>query len=619
MTGIAFDAKIVGGEIIASFTPDKDIAAPIWCFSLLAPVAVVAGGRLVTGTGGYAEIALPALRAHQTHQVTIAYADGYRPANRAWLPLGSYLRLTGGAVCPLPALPQGVIAAASPPPAPWQGLRLVPQPAAFIPATGLLQARHFALTHDFPDGERIFAQAHALARRAGFGGLAGGSLPLHLTHEPGLPPESYRLHLRPDGAELQAGDAAGAFYGCVTLMTLAQTHEAALPCGTIYDAPRFGWRGQHLDCARHFYQPETILQLMDLMALLKLNRFHWHLTDDEAFRLVLDCAPDLARHTAMRGEGALIPAVFGSGPQAGGSYDKADVARILAHASELHIAVMPEIELPAHALALTRVRPELRDPHDNGPEISIQGYRQNVLNPAMPAVMPFLEQVIAEIAQIFPRAILHLGCDELPPATWAGSPAALALCAREGLGGRDDLQGWFMAQVAALTRKYGLRPAAWEEAAKGANGGIGHDALLFSWTGQAPGIAAARAGYDVVMCPAQHCYFDMAHSPDPDDWGAAWAGAIPLEASVAWQVIPVDAADILPRVIGVQGAFWSEFTTSDAQIAPMLAPRLLGLALKGWSREAAIDGAGLTRLAASYDRVFKCLNWQTHPAPAGGG
>ena len=617
MTPIAFTAEIRGKDIIARFTPADDLAAPVWCFSLIAPVALKAGGRWVTGTGGYAEIRLPDLKAHQTHEVTIAYAGDYTPANRAWLPLGSYFRLEGGDVVALPAQPQGVIAQApATPPTPWEGLRLAPQPSAFAANMGVLQARHFRISHDFPAGDTILADADALARRAGFGGLAGGDLPLHLTRDGGLPAESYRLTLSPDRAALQAGDAAGAFYGCVTLMTLAQTHDGRIPCGTIYDAPRFGWRGQHLDCARHFYQPDTILRLLDLMALLKLNRFHWHFSDDEAFRLELDCAPDLARKTAFRGEGEVIPATFGAGIRAGGTYTKADVARILAHAASLQIDVMPEIEVPAHALALTRIVDGLRDPEDGGQEVSIQGYAQNAMNPAMPAVLPFLDRLIAELAQVFPGATLHLGCDELAPDTWAGSPAATALCARENLQGRDDLQGWFMAQVADITRKHGLRPAAWEEAAKGANGGIGHDALLFSWTGQAPGIAAARAGYDVIMCPAQHCYFDMAHSADLDDWGAAWAAFIPLEASVDWHVVPQEAADILPRVKGVQGAYWGEFTTDDRQIEPMLAPRLLGLALKGWSREGAVDGARLRGLAARYAPVFAAMDWQAHPAPA---
>ena len=182
-----------------------------------------------------------------------------------------------------------------------------------------------------------------------------------------------------------------------------------------------------------------------------------------------------------------------------------------------------------------------------------------------------------------------------------GSPKARALMAEQGLETTQDLQGWTIAKLASYAARKGLRLAAWEEAAQGSNGGIGNNAILFSWTGQGPGLDAARAGYDVVMTPAQHLYFDMAHTSDPDDWGASWAAFVDLPDTVNWD--PVPDPDLSERIIGVQGAFWSEFTTEDSQMWPMLMPRMLGLAMMAWQKDRP-DKSDLFELAARFP-----INW----------
>jgi len=608
MMNLQFDARIDGNAIAATITADRDLAAPVWCFSLMAPARVLEGAEWITGLGGYAEVRLPDLKAGRAHRVTIAHANpDFRPVNRAWLPLGGYLRLADGACHPLPALPAGIMAAPMRDAPDWNGLPLIPQPTGWEPAEGVLAATGFA-----GRGEP-FAAADALSRRLGFGGFLdpqGTRIDIH--HDPSQAEDAYVLEIAADGARLSASGRGGLFYGAVTLVTLIQTCRGRLPCGRITDRPRFGWRGQHLDCARHFYTTGTITRLMDLMALLKLNRFHWHFADDEGFRLETDALPDLWRKTAFRGEGEVVPGVFGGGIRSGGSYSRAEVAALVAHGRALNIEILPEVEVPAHALALNRAVPGLRDPRDTGTEASVQGYPENAVNPAMPATFAALEPLLAEVADLFPLGILHLGCDELAPGTWDGSPAAAALKQREGLGSRDDLQGWMMERLAGGLTRRGIRPAAWEEAARGAQGGIGHGALMFSWTGQGPGIAAARMGHDVVMCPAQHAYLDMAHTGAADDWGAAWAAFVSLEDTVDWRVVPAGAEDIAPRIAGVQGTFWSEFTTADRQMEAMLAPRILGIAVKAWNAEGALDGRGLRAIAAHYGPLFYRMGWDRH-------
>ncbi|MCX7300313.1 MAG: beta-N-acetylhexosaminidase [Rhodobacterales bacterium] len=605
---LTFDAAIEGDTIRCTIGTDRAMTAPVWCFSLMTVARVVSGGTFLRHLAGYNEVQLPDLEPGKPHEVVIAHLNpAYRIWNRAWLPLGSYLRTEGAEPVSLPALPGGVAPAQRRDLKPYDGLRLVPRPTDWVPVNGMLKAGTF-----MAEGEPLEA-ASALAERTGLGPLLGDTgVPLAVHLDPTQPPEGYLLEITPTGATISASARAGIFYAAVTLITLRQTHDGAIPCGVITDAPRFGWRGQHLDCSRHHVEPRTITRLMDLMALLKMNRFHWHFSDDEAFRLEVDCFPDLWQKTAYRGEGLPVPGVFGGGIRSGGSYTKAVAADLIAHGQEVGIEILPEVEIPAHAFAVNAVIPGLRDPEDTGTEVSIQGYPRNAMNPAMQATWDFLLPLTSEVAGMFPLGILHLGCDELAPGTWDGSPAADRLKAEHGLETRDDLQGWMMEKLAAHLAAQGIRPAAWEEAAKGNNGGLGHGALLFSWTGQGPGVAAARAGYDVVMCPAQHVYLDMAHTDDPGDWGAAWAARVDLAEVLNWSPVPEGAEDIAPRVAGVQATFWGEFTTEDRQIEALLAPRILGVATKAWDKADAMTGDELRQLALHYGPIFDAMNWDWH-------
>jgi hexosaminidase len=601
-----FDVLNEGHQLRCQITSDRDLTAPTFCFSVFVPCVVVAGGHRMKSVGGYTEVTLPDLKTGQPHEIILRHEKGdFRFGNRAWLPLGPYLRTADGPV-PLPALPAGVLPGPVPTPVPLPDgvLPLVPQPDHWQPSGGHLT---FTTLADFPQARAI----DALARRLGLSPLAqANGTPVRRKTDPSMERGAYTLIMATDGLTLSASDDTGVHHALITLLNLRETCGGEIPCGTITDTPRFDWRGQHLDCARHFYSIDTILRLLDLMALLKLNRFHWHFADDEAFRLEVDSYPDLWKRTAFRGEGELIPGLFGGGIRAGGSYSKADVAHVIAHAKALMIEVLPEVEVPAHAFALNQAVPGLRDPADNGAEESVQGYRANTINPSLPATWDFLAKLLPEVAALFPFGLLHLGCDEAPHGTWSGSPKVKALMAEHDLTTPDDVQGWMMAKLADDLSAQGIRTAAWEEAAKGANGGIGTGTLLFSWTGQGPGIEAARHGYDVVMCPAQNIYFDMAHTADPEDWGATWAAILPLENTVNWRVIPNGAEDIAARIKGVEGCFWGEFTTHDSEMEAMLAPRILGLACKAWERAEATDGPRLRALANAYAPVFDKIVWQ---------
>ncbi len=566
-----YDCRIEGDLLVCTLTPDRALRDVVFCCSGMATMAPVSGGRLVKSLGSYTEIALPSLEAGQIHHLKIAYTGGYKPANRAWMPMGSYLRHADEIIA-LPPTPLGRRPAAPISAPPLVGLALAPQPSVWRPTGQSVSIDGFAFNDQALDAVAKLADRQNMMFR--------GSHTVKIV-QTDLPIDAYALTIAPEGITLCASSYGGQFYAGITLLSLLQ--QGQLPCGEIIDTPRFGWRGQHLDTARHYYDPASIMALLDLMALLKLNRFHWHFADDEAFRIELDTLPELAQKTALRGEGQVLPALFAGSPCEGGTYSKETVRTIIDHATALNIEILPEIEAPAHALALTTIYPDTRDPGDNGTEASVQGYKRNALNPAMPRTWQILEAIVDEISALFPFNHLHLGCDELPKDTWMSSPRARALMAEHRLETTHDLQGWTIAKLAAYAVSKGQRPAAWEEAAQGSNGGIGNNAILFSWTGQGPGVDAARAGYDVVMTPAQHVYLDMAHTDDPDDWGASWAAFVDLPDTIAWD--PVPDSTVADNIIGVQGTFWSEFTTQDNQMWPMLMPRLLGVAMMAWQSD----------------------------------
>ncbi|OED37863.1 glycosyl hydrolase [Chromatiales bacterium (ex Bugula neritina AB1)] len=592
-----YQCSIENQQLRCSLIPDRDLTDAVFCCSAMAPLTVTDGGRFIKRVGSYTEIELPALSAGTSHTFFLAYTQGMPPANRAWLPQGPCLR-TGKGIISLPPSETGFkpLAATEATALPQHVLRLAPQPVDWQPATGSVFIESLRFESSAFDCGALTA-ASKLAVRRQFGTFIDpDGFPATLKSAD-VATDGYQLQITTDGVVISANSYGGRFYAAITLLTLMQNHKGNIPLGTITDAPRFAWRGQHLDTARHYYETDTIFELLDLMALLKLNRFHWHFADDEAFRLQIDCYPELWQQTEMRGEGHLLPAIFSADRQAGGSYSKQEVRQLLERAAELNIEILPEIEAPAHALAFARIFPQTRDPDDTGTETSVQGYEKNVVNPAMPHTWEILAKLVREVGALFPFGHVHLGCDELPANTWSGSPRAKLLMARHNLQTRDDLSGWFIAKLAAMVEENGQRPAAWEEAVLGSNGGIGHNALLFSWSGQGPGIQAARNGYDIVMCPAQHVYLDMAHSDNPDDWGANWAAYVSLADTIAWD--PVPNPEIADKIIGVQGAFWSEFTTRDEQMWPMILPRILGIAVKAWQEDDIRPGT-LAGLAVHY-------------------
>ena len=591
---------------------ENAIEDPVICFSVQVPAKILSGGIKIEGLGGFTALRLEGmLSADFPLSFVIGFEEEeFLASNRAWLPQGPYLRL--GDQTEVVKVDYLIGVRPSPEPevvVPHSGLPLVPFPHSWEPGHGQNVQSQFMVSGDFSDA---VAAIDDLADRRGLQKISGDGAALLMTKSTAMSEEAYELDITETSIQLSAGGYAGALYGLISILTLKET-LGVLPVGLITDRPRFEWRGFMLDCGREFYDVASICKLLDLMALMKLNRFHWHFMDDEALRLETDVGADIWQKSGFRGEGHVVPAVFGgrAGPT-GGTYSKSDVAMVLSHAGKLGIEILPEIEVPAHSMALTRIRPELRDPHDTGTEASVGGYHRNVVNPALAETWELLEPFAVEVAELFPFRHIHLGGDELPDDTWSGSPLIDGYKTEHGLSTHQDVQGHLMERLARKLSDRGVTVCAWQEAADGCSGGIGNDAILFSWTGAGPGREAAKRGHRIVMCPAQHTYFDMAQTKDPDDWGANWAATYALDQSFLWDPVPSGTAEDM--VLGVEGTFWSEFTSEAKQYEAMIAPRILALATKGWSAEDAISLDELRRTVTCYTAMLSRFGWASNHA-----
>ena len=353
------------------------------------------------------------------------------------------------------------------------------------------------------------------------------------------------------------------------------------------------------------------------MSLFKLNKFHWHGTDDEAFRFKLGDDYEIATATSIRGDGQLVPPVFGSGPeQTGGCYDVTEIKRIVDRASANHIDVMPEFDLPGHNMSLVRLFPNMRDPEDKSFEVSVQGYLENTLNPGMPDTISIVESALDDLCRVFPGEYIHLGADEIAPGAWSKSPAIEILKSEHNLKDSKDVASWFINKLSKRLELNNKKTAAWQEAEDGQHQDEKTDKLLFSWQNLESGFKLARDGYKVVLCPAEHIYFDMVQSRNYADRGANWAAVIPFESSVDWPIIPENEPELEKNIQGIQGHLWCETILEDHEMESMLCPRILGLSESAWtSQNNRRSGDELNDLALnSYRNLFEKINWDFYKA-----
>jgi len=425
---------------------------------------------------------------------------------------------------------------------------------------------------------------------AAAGSRAPADLTLVLDAEASANPEAYTLHVDERGIHLRAADDAGLFLGLQTLRQLLDDGGDGIAHVAIDDAPRFAWRGLHLDVARHLFPMDYIKRQLELMARYKFNVLHWHLTDDQGWRLEIKRYPKLTGIGAWRAQTALYRRdgrIEYDGTRYGGFYTQAQAREIVEYARRLHITVVPEIEMPGHTVAVQAAYPELAC--TPGPfQVRVDwGVDDNVVCPGEPT-FAFIENVLDEVMAIFPSEYIHLGGDEAPIVRWQQSPLAQEIIRREGLKDEHALQGWFMRRVERYLQQHGRRMLAWDEMLAG---DPAKSTTIMAWRSIGEGIEAARRGHDVVMTPVSYSYFDYCQSRAADE--PYCPQYLPLRQVYAFEPVP---AQLTPaqaaHVRGGQANLWTEHIRTPQAAEYMLWPRALAMSEVLWSARERRDWDG---------------------------
>lgn len=397
--------------------------------------------------------------------------------------------------------------------------------------------------------------------------------------------EAYELHVGEKNIRILAKtDGAGNFYALqslVQLLPLQAKSPVLLSCVQIKDAPRFQWRGMHLDVCRHFFPVSFVKRYIDLMAVYKMNTFHWHLTDDQGWRIEIRRYPELTRTGAWR-KGTMVGRYSKQEYDSilyGGFYTQEEIKDVVAYAARKHITVVPEIEMPGHALAAIASYPWLSCTRK---KLDVQrgwGVFEDVFC-TKDSVFAFLENVLDEVIPLFPGKYIHIGGDESPKTRWKACPICQDVMRREKLKDEHELQSYFIKRIEKHVSAKGRKIIGWDEILEG---GLASNAAVMSWQGQEGGIAAARQKHPVVMSPVSHCYFDY-YQASPATEPLAIGGYIPLEKVYAFEPVPdVLAAEEQAYVMGAQGNLWTEYILNEQQVEHMVLPRMAALAEVVWT------------------------------------
>jgi hexosaminidase len=410
----------------------------------------------------------------------------------------------------------------------------------------------------------------------------------------GLGAEGYSLVVTKTGVEVKASNPAGAFYGIQTLKQLMPVavygtdgqianndSEWSVPFVEIVDQPRFSWRGSHLDVARHIMPLEWIKKYIDLLAMHKMNTFHWHLTEDQGWRIEIKKYPKLTSVGAFRKSSPLghDKDKKQDGIPYGGFYTQAQAREIVKYAAERFINVVPEIEMPGHAQAAIAAYPELGNTTEKV-EVGTQWGVINRVYNVEDSTIQFQKDVLTEIMAIFPSKFIHIGGDECPKGEWEKSPRVQELMKLRGIKNEHEMQSWFIRQIDGFLASKGRRLIGWDEILEG---GLAPGAAVMSWRGDAGGVEAANAGHDVVMASYNALYFDY-YQADPKSEPLAIGGLLPLDKVYAYDLLPKGlAADKQKHIIGGQYQLWTEYMKTSDYVEYMAFPRACAAAEIFWS------------------------------------
>jgi hexosaminidase len=412
-------------------------------------------------------------------------------------------------------------------------------------------------------------------------------LSLGLDHENS---EAYRIAVTGETIRIQGASEAALFYGIQTLrksIPVGNYKSVSFTPATINDAPRFGHRGMMLDVARHFQSVTFVKKFIDLLALHNINRFHWHLTEDQGWRIEIDAYPKLTEVGSMRSE-TVIGKNTGEydGTPHGGFYTKEELKEVVAYAAERYITIIPEVDLPGHMLAALTAYPELGC--TGGPyEVAREwGVFEDVLCPGKDSTFIFLEAVLTEVIDIFPSEYIHIGGDESPKTRWEECPHCQARISELGLTDHDGhtaehfLQSYVTARMEKFLNERGRRIIGWDEILEGE---LAPNATVMSWRGMEGGIQAAQMGHDVIMTPTTYCYFDYYQTQHTEDEPLGIGGFVPLELVYSFEPAPeILTEEQRAHILGAQANLWTEYIREEAHVEYMTLPRLAAMSEVQW-------------------------------------
>ncbi len=451
--------------------------------------------------------------------------------------------------------------------------------------------------------------------------------------------EAYDLQVSPDQVTLEAGSAKGIFYGLQTLRQLiieTEDGDLIVPSVQITDSPAFAYRGMHLDVGRHFFDVQEIKKYLDILAMHKINTFHWHLTEDQGWRIEIKKYPELTKVGAYR-NGTItghFPGDSNDNERYGGFYTQEEVKDVVAYAKKRHITVIPEIELPGHSSAAIAAYPYLscfpnektEVPGNMMSETSKQqqaegrikivqetwGIFDDVYCAGKDSTFTFLQDVLDEVITLFPSEYIHIGGDECPKSNWERCPDCQKRMANLGLKDEHELQSYFIQRMEKYINSKGKKIIGWDEILEG---GLAPNATVMSWRGEEGGIEAAKQDHDVVMTPTDYCYFDYYQAKNKDEEPLAIGGYLPVEKVYSYDPLSEELSPEQHKyILGTQANMWTEYIGDFSKLEYMLLPRLAAIAEVGWAGGENKDWpdfqSRVTSLRDKYDQLE--INYAKH-------
>ncbi len=431
--------------------------------------------------------------------------------------------------------------------------------------------------------------------------------------------EAYQLNINPQQIVIKSGGNAGLFYGLQTLRqmlpdTLSPQKIYSLACLEIKDKPAFKWRGAHLDVGRHFYPKSFVKKYIDLLAKHKMNIFHWHLTEDQGWRIEIKAFPKLTEISSKRKETIVkqnFDPYIGDGKEHKGFYTQNEVKEIVAYAKERFVTVVPEIELPGHSLAVLAAYPQLSCKGDSVEVGTRWGVYDDVYCAGNDSVFNFLQTVLDEVVTLFSSKYIHIGGDECPKTRWKTCSKCQKRIKNHNLKDEHELQSYFVQRIEKYLLTKGRNIIGWDEILEG---GLAPNATVMSWRGESGGIEAARQNHNVVMSPNSPCYFDHYQSKDKDNEPLAIGGYSPLKMVFEYQVLPKDLpADKQQYILGAQANIWTEYMPDSDHVEYMAYPRLSALSEAVWTNK---KDRNYDNFIKRMQRHYKRLDsWNVHYRP----